>query len=375
MRIGFDVAQTCVEKAGCGWYADALIHAMVRLAPQHDYAIYHHFAGWINATTSAGTTFAGADAAEPFRELSASQAESAWDRIRAGEPLPGQPDIVHANCYQAPRLTGTKLVYTVYDISFWMVPEYTTEANRLTCQDGVLKALGNADGFIFISQSSRAEFERVLPGWLARSGKPWVVTPLGAKSGTMAVPRPAIRSYWAAVGSLEPRKNYDALLSAMEIYWRRSSRRLPLRIAGGQGWKSEELRGRIQEMHRRGIVTHLGYVPDEQLPGLYAGAEALIFPSWYEGFGLPVVEAMTYGCPAISSDRASLKEVGGDAALYVDPSEPDELAKVMLRLEVDAALQNDLSRMSLVQGSKFNWDATAVQTLEFYHRVLAEPPV
>ena len=132
MRIGFDVAQTCVEKAGCGWYADALIHAMVRLAPQHDYAIYHHFAGWINATTSAGTTFAGADAAEPFRELSASQAESAWDRIRAGEPLPGQPDIVHANCYQAPRLTGTKLVYTVYDISFWMVPEYTTEANRLT---------------------------------------------------------------------------------------------------------------------------------------------------------------------------------------------------------------------------------------------------
>jgi glycosyltransferase involved in cell wall biosynthesis len=293
-----------------------------------------------------------------------------WTGVRNGNPLPGNPEIVHVNSYQAPRISGAKLVVTIYDVSFWMVPEFTTEANRVLCQDGIFKALANADGFVFISQSSRDEFERVLPGWLERTGKPWVITLLGSKNRPVANYRPPIRDYWLAVGSLEPRKNYEALLDAMELYWQKSPRRLPLKIAGGNGWKSDALKQRIDTLRRRGMVNHLGYVPDERLPGLYSGAEALIFPSWYEGFGLPVIEAMALGCPVISSNRTSLREVGGEAPLYVDPASPGQIAEAMQRLEREPDLQMRSIQAGLRQAAKFDWSRTARQTLEFYQRLL-----
>jgi glycosyltransferase involved in cell wall biosynthesis len=371
MRIGFDVAQTCVDKAGCGWYADALIRAMVKLAPENDYTLYHHFDGWINASTANGTNLSGPRITQPFRGLNGEQAQQAWTGICNGVTLPGDPQIVHANCFQAPKLAGTKLVFTIYDTSFWMVPEYTTEANRLLCQSGVLHALARADGFVFISQSSRDEFERVLPGWLDRTKRPWVVTRLGSKH---QLPTDKIRSsssrFWLAVGSLEPRKNYDTLLTAMELYWKSSSQRLPLKIAGGPGWKSEPLKQRLHHLSSIGIVSYLGYVPDEKLPDLYSQAAALIFPSWYEGFGLPVLEAMNHGCPVICSSRTSLPEVGGDAAIYVNPGSAEDIAQAMLALESDPGKRTDRSQASLRQAARFSWEQTASQTLAFYDRLL-----
>ncbi len=374
MRIGFDVAQTCVEKAGCGWYADSLIREMARMAPEHSYTLYHQFDRWINEDTSGGTVLPAGVSENPFRGMAPGPATAAWDRVRAGQPLCGRPDIVHANSYQAPKIRGAKLVFTVYDVSFWMVPEYATEANRLSCQEGMLRALRTADGFVFISQSSKDEFDRILPNWLEINRKPWAVTPLGPKSRTVTVTRPKARDYWLAVGSLEPRKNYGTLLDAMEIYWGQSPRKLPLRIAGGPGWKSGQLKARIETLGRRGMVNYLGYAPEEAMPGLYAGAEALVFPSWYEGFGLPVIEAMNVGCPVISSGSTSLGEVGRDAALSIDPARADTIAGAMLRLEDDEQLQASLSRASLVQASKFSWSTTAALTLEFYGRVLAASP-
>ncbi len=374
MRIGFDVAQTCVEKAGCGWYADALIREMARIAPHHSYTLYHQFDRWINEDTSEGTALPAGVAENPFRGMAPGRATEAWDRVRAGQPLFGRPEIVHANSHQAPKINGASLVFTVYDVSFWMVPEYATEANRLACQDGILRALHNADGFVFISQSSKDEFDRVLPNWLDTNRKPWAVTPLGPKSRTVAVTRPKVRDYWLAVGSLEPRKNYETLLDAMEIYWEQSPRKLSLQIAGGQGWKSERLKTRIESLRRRGIVNYLGYAPEENMPGLYMGAEALIFPSWYEGFGLPVIEAMSLGCPVIASDRASLREVTGNAALPIDPSRPMDIAQSMLSLEADVELQSRLSRASRDRALGFTWESTARETLELYERVLARNP-
>jgi alpha-1,3-rhamnosyl/mannosyltransferase len=370
MRIGFDVAQTCVERAGCPWYADALIRAMVKLAPRNHYILYHHFDAWINSATDAGTDLSGAAVEQPLRALGPQDAQRVWAGVRSGDPLPGNPEIVHANCHQAPRIRGAKLVFTVYDTSFWMVPEFASEANRLVCQAGVLKALANADGFVFISQCSRDEFERILPGWLERAGRPWAVTPLGPRSGPAAVARPERREHWLAVGSLEPRKNYEALLDAMEIYWERSPRRLPLRIAGGNGWKSDSLRRRIASLGQRGLAAHLGYVPDAELPGLYARAEALVFPSWYEGFGLPIIEAMARGCPVISSDRASMREVGGEAPLYVDPGRPADIAGAMLRIEREPELRAKSAQAGIRRAAGFDWSRTAELTLEFYERVL-----
>ena len=191
LRIGFDVAQTCQERAGCGWYADSLAHALVAVEPENEYFFYHHFGSWINFDTNKGTFIDGMGVHNPLRAMAAKEAATLWRNVRIGaQPVPGEPDIVHANSYQAPPVGRAKQVFTVYDVTYWTHPEFTTDNNRIHCQQGVFEALERADGFLFISESSRREFNRILPGWLERSGKPSAVTLLGSRE-TMPVPADA----------------------------------------------------------------------------------------------------------------------------------------------------------------------------------------
>jgi glycosyltransferase involved in cell wall biosynthesis len=377
LRIGFDVAQTCRERAGCGWYADSLAHALVEAEPAHEYFLYHHFGRWFNEDTTPGTRIDAPNVHDPVRALDVPNAAALWRDIEAGRTLPpGDPDIVHANCYQAPNVSPARLVFTVYDVSYWVHPEFTTDANRLLCQAGVFDALRRADGFVFISESSHREFDQILPGWLERQRKPWVVTPLGPRQSEATAPA-ACQSrsddFWLAVGTLEPRKNYETLLAALDLYWARSPRPLPLHIAGGGGWKSDALKEQVAAMESQGRVKRLGYVPDDELARLYANARALIFPSWHEGFGLPVLEAMGRGAPVICSDRASLPEVGGSAATYINPASAASICEAMLALDDDPSERARRSAASRAQAKRFSWDETARKTLDFYRRVLETP--
>lgn len=228
----------------------------------------------------------------------------------------------------------------------------------------------NADAFLFISANSRREFELTFPGWLEARGKPSIVIPLGTRSPPPTLSRSTERCYWLTVGSLEPRKNHAGTLDALEIYWSSSVRKLPLLIAGGSGWKSDALKTRIQRMEAEGKVKYLGYVEETKLPELYQNALGFIFASWHEGFGLPILEAMSHGCPVISSDRASLPEVGGEAPIYIDPSQPEQIAEAMLRLESEAHLADKLAGYGLQQAEKFTWRSAAEQTLAFYNTVM-----
>jgi glycosyltransferase involved in cell wall biosynthesis len=208
-----------------------------------------------------------------------------------------------------------------------------------------------------------------------RTGKPSVVTLLGPRAGALPSIKAQLLSgpakkYWLSVGSLEPRKNYSTLLDAFELYMAQSNDPLPLKIAGGSGWNSDLIKLRIRDMEQKGIVQYLGYVPDNELPALYSAAEALIFPSWYEGFGLPVLEAMAFGCPVISSNRTSLPEVGSQAVTYIDPSDPLQIAAAMLKLETDLDLRQNMIQGGLLQAASFSWENTARQTLSFYEEVL-----
>ena len=371
MRIGFDVAQTCAPKAGCGWAADLLAKALVARAPEDEFFLYHHFGGWLNPDRSKGTHLSQPNVREPFRSMSVGAARKLWAAAAAGEcALPGNPEILHANSYQAPKAGSAKLVFTVYDMSFWIHPEFTTEENRLVCQEGTLEAVCRADGFVFISQSARNEFERIFPGFCDRQNVAIAVAPLASRFPNLSEPHSVISTgSWLAVGSLEPRKNYGALLDALEKYWERSQKRRQLVIAGGSGWKSEEIRQRISVLEGRGLVRYLGYVPEARLRQLYGESFALIFPSHYEGFGLPIVEAMSQGCPVITRKNTSLEEVGGSAALYYDDSVED-LVETMMSLEGFPQLYLERSNMVLNQAKKFDWELTATIVLELYHRML-----
>lgn len=342
---------------------------MVEVAPENEYFLYHQFGTWINPNTDSGTFIEHASVQTPFRGLSPEPSHKIWENINDRVNLPGDPHVVQSNSFQAPATGSAKLVFVVYDTSFWVHPEFTTEANRLRCQEGVLNALQRADGFLFISESAKRQFETILPGWLAGTGKRARVIPLASRfqpSGT----RHSGANFWITVGSMEPRKNYETLFSAMELYWTRSANKFPLWIAAGKGWKSDDLRRKTQQLEAAGLVRHLGYVDDETLASLYQRALALVFPSWYEGFGLPVLEAMQCGCPIICSDTTSLPEIGGDVPIYVDPANPQSICEAMLQLEENPAQQEIARRAGIAQASKFTWRSAARQTLQFYRDII-----
>jgi len=371
MRIGFDIAQTCGPKAGCGWVADCLAREFLRVSPQHEYIWYHHFDSWINPNTDGGPVF-DARVATPFHGVSADDARAQWQTIRRTGQMPGRPDVVHAHSFNAPKIKGARLVFTAYDVSFWAHPEFTTDLNRLTCQRGVLDALAHADGFYFISEHARSEFDRMTGGWLQESRRPTLVHYLAPRHAAPSEGwRKGLDGPWLSVGSLEPRKNLDFLLDAYRIYAEKSRIVRPLRMVGGSGWMRESLLGRISRWPHRGSVFYAGYVPDSDLLDEYRAAFGLTFPSHYEGFGLPVLEAMQQHTPVICGRVASLPEVGGDAAIYADIVDPEKFAAAMLALEDDEATYRRRSAASVAQSSKFTWEGLVGALEAFYARLVS----
>jgi glycosyltransferase involved in cell wall biosynthesis len=271
-----------------------------------------------------------------------------------------------------PRIPNAFSIFTVYDISFWTHPEFHTEANRLVCQKGVLEAINNADAFSFISEFSKFDFQRMFPGWLEKRQKRSVVTtlaPRGKRQNNLEN-KLSTRNYWLFVGSLEPRKNVETLLDAYEIYFKKSNHPMPLKLAGGAGWKSENTNSRIDIMSETMPVEHLGYVSDSELEKLYANAFGFIFPSWYEGFGLPVVEAMNQGTPVITTLESSLREIAFDCSLNFKPNCAQELVNNMLALEKNSDLWIQLQKASLNKANTYKWKNTATALMKLINDTL-----
>lgn len=261
---------------------------------------------------------------------------------------------------------------TIFDLSFWALPAFTTDRIRIDRQKGVLDALGNAHGLVFISEHVREEFHRFIPNYRRKNEMKIMVTPLASR-WLPTIQTNKTGDYWLFGGSFEPRKNIETLLVAYSNYADNHLHPKPLWIAGGAGWKNKEITSRLLPLEKRGFVRRLGYVPEEKLRELYRGAHALFFPSWYEGFGLPVLEAMTQGCPVICADRSSLPEVAGLAVHYINPARPSEIQSAMSRLEQDPLYRQSLIKKGFAQAAQFSWERTAKQTLAFYDEILFAP--
>lgn len=369
MKIGLDVAQTAAERAGCAWYADALARAIVEVGrPEgHTYVLYHQFGDWINGEPGHGTYLTGRDIAMPMRTLAPVPARALWRQIEAGEAeLPGQPDVVVAASFHAPRVAPAKLIYVVHDMVFWTHPDYATAATRLVCQRELGQAIATASAFVFVSEATRRDFEALFPGWLQSSGRPHVIAGGASRWATLShPPAKAADAPWLMVGSVEPRKNHAGALDAYELYVDRSERPRPLHLLGGRGWHSEAIHHRITAMRRRGLrVSYRGYVDDPTLRAAYRTARALLQPSWHEGFGLPVLEAFSQRLPVIASDRGSLPEVAGDAALLCSPGNPAQWAEQMLALDSDPGLVKRLVEAGGRRAEAFSWEKTAKTVLD-----------
>jgi glycosyltransferase involved in cell wall biosynthesis len=260
------------------------------------------------------------------------------------------------------------LVQTVYDIIPMKLPHTRTFLNRLMYEVFFKPAVRNAEAIITISNHSKKDIcslLRINPNKI-------FVTPLAsqhAKPSSVEMKRALIEykisyPYFLFVGTLEPRKNIVRMLEAFAQSGLKSHHFV---LVGSLGWKYDEIFRTISRLKLNDRVHVLSGVPNSYLPGLYAGASALLFASLYEGFGLPVLEAMSCGCPVITGRNSSLPEVAGDAALYVDPFNVEEIAGAMRAILKKRAF---FIRKGFIQAKKFSWNKTAEQTVRVYEKVL-----
>ncbi len=171
------------------------------------------------------------------------------------------------------------------------------------------------------------------------------------------------------VGTVEPRKNIPVLIEAFDLLCREPAFRHGLVIAGGKGWNDERILAAVDRSGHRDRIVCTGYVPDAEMPALYNLASVFVMPSLYEGFGLPVVEALACGTPVVASQVSSLPELVGDAGLMFDPQSPEQLADAVRRLLADETLRRSFREHGFVQARKFSWDAAARQALSVFNRV------
>lgn len=381
MKIGFDISQTGKDKAGCGYFADSLIQALTGVDRENEYLLYPHFGTsfWDPTGKKSTRTIDSRNVSRIVIGNDFYESQRFWKQFpERGEEMLGNPDIVHANNFSCPReLRRANVVYTLYDMSFVTYPEFTSERNRWTCFEGVFNASCYADFVVAISHYSRENFLEIFPHYPSDRVR---VVHLGSRFPSMAgdlrcaaVPGLVPDRFWLAVGTVEPRKNVRQMLRAYTALLGRNEGDLPLVLAGGKGWLEDDLEGFIATLGIREHVRILGYVSDEELSWLYKNCFAFIYPSLFEGFGLPVLEALSFGAAVVTSNATSLPEVAGDAACYVDPLKEETITAAMSRLRNDGDYRIELKRRAKTQAEKFSWKGCAAEVLDIYEEVVQRP--
>ena len=287
-----------------------------------------------------------------------------------------KPDLYHEPAFLPFRFSGPTVV-TVHDLSMIRYPDTHPDARVEDARKRLPAAIESASAIIVDSEFVRHEVighfgadpSRVVAIHLGVSRRfrqrlEREVAPVLAGYGLR------YRGYMLAVGTLEPRKNLLQALDAHAGLPERERANIPLVVAGMRGWLTRELESKIHAAEERGEVRWLGYVPSENLPAIYAGARLFVYPSLYEGFGLPVLEAMASGIPVVTSNQASLPEVAGEAGIMVDPHDRDALRDAMLRMIEDESHALRHAELGLKQAAQFTWRACAEKTLAVYRKVV-----
>jgi glycosyltransferase involved in cell wall biosynthesis len=227
---------------------------------------------------------------------------------------------------------------------------------------------GRPDHVIVISEFTRQAFLERFPEWASRTS----VVHLGIDHMEVPLahtPAPYAFPYLLFVGTVEKRKNVDGIIAAFGAI-ARSYPDLRLVIAGGKGHAADQMLGKIAEISVPERVIYRGFVSDEELSGLYQHARCMVYPSFYEGFGIPILEAMRMGCPVITSNYGAMKEVSGEAALHADPHRADSIAAGMVALLEDTMLRQRLVAAGRERVRTFTWEQCARNTVNVYRKLL-----
>ncbi|RME46347.1 MAG: glycosyltransferase family 1 protein [Caldilineae bacterium] len=285
-------------------------------------------------------------------------------------------DLLHALAFVAPAMTACPFVVTVYDLSFLHFPEAFRPWKRLYLRLFTRHSVRRARAVITISESTRRDVMRAFGAAAERVHTIYC----GVDESFRPLPAEQVEAFRARrglperfifqLGTLEPRKNVTGLLHAYAAWRRRDPHAPPLVIGGGKGWYYRQVFRLVEDLGLAGAVFFPGYLPQEELPLWYNAARLFVYPSLFEGFGLPVLEAMACGTPVITSNVSSLPEVAGDAARLVNPTDTDALSRAMEAVFRQPDVARAMRRRGLQQAARFRWRETARQTLQIYQQAL-----
>jgi glycosyltransferase involved in cell wall biosynthesis len=364
VRIAYDAAPLLNPRTGVGHYAAALLDAMLAADPELEVCMFA-----VGRQPAPATTPGNGRATLRRVPIPARLVVGAWELARhpRGEVLVGRAGAVHGTNFWVPPLRRRNGVVTVHDLTFHLYPEFCTPQVRR--YRWILPKVLKRCAVVLTPSETVAE---QVSSELAFPRDRIVVTPEGVRPsalrpGTPATEggRPGARPYLLFTGTREPRKNLDRLLRAFALV---PDLGLDLVVAGPAGWGSEDLQARTVELGIAGRVEFPGYLSDDDLAALLAGARAFVFPSLYEGFGLPPLEAMAAGVPVVAARAGALPEVLGDAPFWCDPLDVESRAAAIRTAVTDDGLRAGAVAAGRARVAGYDWAETARLTLGAYER-------
>lgn len=382
MNITFDATPLISEKiTGIGWCEAGQTQAIARLFPENRYE-YTFFTSGKNERIDKARSFAGKNIKLNYSEFSG----YLYRAVSTFLPVPysfffgKNSDITHFFNYIVPPFVHGKKVVTVHDMVYKAFPETVRGRTRFMLETGLKKSMKRADIIVTDSEFSKREIIRYFPEY---NGKIRVV-PCGVDCERFRpCENPEIidnvkksldidGEYFLYVGTIEPRKNLVRLIRAYNVFARHVKNPPKLVLAGAKGWLYDDIFELVKKLKLEKQVIFTKYVPSENMTPLICGAVAFVFPSLYEGFGMPPLEAMACGVPVLTTGEASLPEVVGDCAVVCDAYSVKSIAEGMYRLYRNPDLRKDLSRRGLERSKMFTWENSAKKLYEVYRELSDE---
>jgi len=364
VRVLVDDSAAFNQGAGIGRYARQVLPAAAAHLPHASFRLCYAPARRGVPPFAATTLAAFGDRSQvAVRRIPVSRrrADQLWFRLRLPVPLQlvaGRAHVIYSPDFTAPPSFRIPRLITVHDLAYLLAPERASARLRRYLEAVVPRMMDQADRILTVSETTRQDIQeryRIPRHKL-------VVVPNGVEPRffNAVPPDEDLRlqlglplEYLLSVGTIEPRKNLVGLFAALRAIPRLG---LPLVIAGGRGWDSQPIYAAAADLALSGRVRFLGHVPDDALPSLYSGATALIYPSWYEGFGLPVLEAMAAGIPVVASTAPALMEVGGSLATYVAPDQIEAMAAAIEDITVSSQCSEAARQARRTRAGGFSWD-------------------
>lgn len=374
MTIYLDVSAAVHRRAGLGRYAESLARALVAAHPDR-YALFFNRERGVEPLAGLEylPTRTVALGYKPWRIIVwlGQLARVGFDRL-----LP-DAELFHATEHLLLPLRAAPTVLTVHDLIFRRLPDHHKPLNRWYLNLTMPLYCRRASHVIAISECTRRD---LIAAYSLPAAKITVVheaadprfNPQPPEKVAAARARYGLpERYLLFVGTIEPRKNLIRLLAAFEALHAEGLTD-GLAIVGRRGWLYDAFFTHLETSAARDAVVFPGYVPDEDLPAIYTGAQALVLPSLYEGFGLPVLEAMACKTPVVASGVSSILEVSGDAACYFDPTDVEDMIDATRHVLRDIALQEKMHTKGLAQAARFSWERAAQETLAVYRQAISQ---